>query len=68
MARKRAAATIAGSRSTTYRLGNDIVQLIERLTPVLAAELGVNLSRADVVRLAIRQLAERHLGRQGRAP
>ena len=58
---------ITDTRSTTYRLGADVVELIEILLPLLTAELRVNLSRADVVRLAVRQLAERRLPKEGKS-
>jgi D-alanine-D-alanine ligase-like ATP-grasp enzyme len=47
-----------------YRLGRETLERIERLAERLAQELGlVEMSRSDVVRIAIKELFEKKFGK-----
>jgi D-alanine-D-alanine ligase-like ATP-grasp enzyme len=47
-----------------YRLGEETLARIERLAERLAQELGlVEMSRSDVVRIAIKELCEKKFGK-----
>jgi hypothetical protein len=47
-----------------YRLGRETLERIERLAERLAQELGlVEMSRSDVVRIAVKELCEKKFGK-----
>jgi hypothetical protein len=49
------------TRPRQFRLTDDELDIIDRLAATMAAEPEIRVTRTDVIRVAIRELAERRL-------